>query len=62
MPDAKSVVVLGYHVWDDMLEMAIKKGENWVYPGYFPLDYLMQKMINRLERKGYEAHVYYSGS
>jgi epoxyqueuosine reductase len=62
MPNAKSIVVLGYHVWDDMLEIAVKKEESWVYPGYFPLDYLMQKTINHLERKGYEAHVYYSGS
>jgi hypothetical protein len=25
MADAKSIVVLGYHIWDDMLELAIHK-------------------------------------
>jgi hypothetical protein len=33
--DAKSIVVLGYHIWDDMLELAIHKGEKWAYPGIF---------------------------
>jgi len=55
LPDAKSVVVIGYHVWDDMLEIAIKKGEKWVYPGYFPLDVLEQIVINHLEKNGYKA-------
>lgn len=35
MADAKSIVVLGYHIWDDMLELAIHKGEKWAYPEYF---------------------------
>ncbi|MEM2281622.1 MAG: hypothetical protein QXZ68_06515 [Candidatus Bathyarchaeia archaeon] len=36
LPEAKSVVVLGYHVWDDMLELAVKKGGGWVYPDTYP--------------------------
>jgi len=28
MPNAKSIVVIGYHVWDDMLEIANGKAEN----------------------------------
>ncbi|MGQ9539376.1 MAG: 4Fe-4S double cluster binding domain-containing protein [Candidatus Bathycorpusculaceae bacterium] len=55
MPEAKSVIVVGYHVWDDMLEMAIKKGEEWFYPGYFPLEAITQKVKGYLEKKGYEA-------
>ena len=62
MSDAKSIVVIGYHVWDDMLELAIRKDGKWVYPGYLPLDYLEQKMVNYLEKKGYEACAFYSGS
>jgi epoxyqueuosine reductase QueG len=62
MSDAKSIVVIGYHVWDDMLELAIRRGENWAYPGYFPLDYLEQKVANCLERKGHETRAFYSGS
>jgi epoxyqueuosine reductase len=55
MPEAKSVVVAGYHVWDDMLELAIKKGEKWVYPGYLPLAVLAQSIIKHLEANGYRA-------
>jgi epoxyqueuosine reductase len=55
MPDAKSIVVMGYHVWDDMLEIAIRKGEKWVYPGYFPLKTVSLKVIHFLEKKGYKA-------
>lgn len=62
MPDAKSIVVLGYHVWDDMMELAIQKGEKWAYPGYFPLDYLEQKTANFLEKRGHKASAFYSGS
>lgn len=53
MPEAKSVIVVGYHVWDDMLEMAIKKGEEWFYPGYFPLEAITQKVKGYLEKKGF---------
>lgn len=55
MPEAKSIVVIGYHVWDDMLELAIRKGEKWVYPGYFPLRTLRLEVIHHLEKKGYKA-------
>jgi epoxyqueuosine reductase len=53
--DTKSVVVMGYHVWDDMLEMAIRKDNRWVYPGYFPLPVLALSVINFLEKKGHSA-------
>jgi epoxyqueuosine reductase QueG len=62
MPNARSVIVIGYHVWDGMLEMAIRKGEGWTYPGYFPLDYLEQKVVNRLQKAGHEACSFYSSS
>jgi epoxyqueuosine reductase QueG len=55
MPDAKSVVVMAYHVWDDMLELAIRRGEEWVYPGYSPLDALTVAVRGLLEQKGYKA-------
>lgn len=62
MPDANSIVVIGYHVWDDMLEIAIRKGEGWVYPGYFPLGILRLKVIHRLEKKRYKAVPFHSVS
>jgi len=55
MPDAKSIVVVGYHVWDDMLELAIRKGDRWVYPGYLPLMACEQAVRNYLEKNGYRA-------
>jgi epoxyqueuosine reductase QueG len=55
MPDAKSVVVIAYHVWDDMLELAIKKGNEWIYPGYLPLDVLTVATKKLLEEKGYKT-------
>ena len=62
MPDSKSLVVIGNHVWDDMLELAIRKGEKWVYPGYFLLGVPERAVINHLEKKGYEAVSCYSVS
>jgi len=53
--DAKSVVMLGYHVWDDVLEVALRKKDTWVYPGYFPLSNITQEVAFHLERSGYKA-------
>ncbi|UCG36953.1 MAG: epoxyqueuosine reductase [Candidatus Bathyarchaeota archaeon] len=55
LPEIRSVVVIGYYVWDDMLELAIRKGENWVYPGYFPLDILTLKVKENLQSEGFDA-------
>jgi epoxyqueuosine reductase QueG len=55
LPDAKSIVVMGYHVWDDMLELAIRKGQEWIYPGYLPLDTLTLAVSSHLKKKGYKA-------
>jgi epoxyqueuosine reductase len=55
MSDAKSIVVVGYHVWDEMLELAIRKGDHWVYPGYFPLKISEELVKNHLEKNGYKA-------
>ena len=55
MPDARHVIMIGYHVWDDMLELAMRKGEKWIYPGYIPLSMPTQAVINCLEKSGYKA-------
>jgi len=60
MPDARSIVVMGYHIWDDMLELAIRKGDRWVYPEYFPLGILERTIIECLEKKSYKALAAYS--
>ena len=53
MVAGKSLIVIGYHVWDDMLELAIKKDERWVYPGYSPVSHLEELVKNHLEKKGF---------
>jgi epoxyqueuosine reductase len=55
MSDAKSIVVMGYHVWDDILELAVRHGGHWVYPSYFPLEVLEETVGHYLERRGYKA-------
>lgn len=55
MPDSESIVVIGKHLWDDMLELAIRKGDGWVYPGYLPLRDLRRAAIQHLERRGFKA-------
>lgn len=56
MPDAKSVVVVGYHVWDDVFEVAVRKrGQDWHYPGYSPLTILTHEITSYLQSNGYRA-------
>ncbi len=55
MPDSKSIIVAGYHVWDDMLELAIRKDQGWLYPGYLQLRTLERAIANDLEVKGYKT-------
>jgi epoxyqueuosine reductase len=55
MEDAKSVIMLGCHVWDDILEVALRKKETWTYPGYFSLSTITQKIAFHLESKGYKV-------
>lgn len=62
LPDAESIVVIGYHMWDDMLEIAIRKGGKWVYPGYFPLRVSRLEVTHHLEKKGYKAVPFHSSS
>lgn len=55
MPEAKSIVVLGYHVWDTVFELAVKHGDKWTYPGYYPLKFIELKLTYYLKMKGFKA-------
>ena len=55
MPDSESLVVIGKYLWDDMLELAIRNGDGWIYPGYLPLRDLRRAAIQHLERRGFKA-------
>jgi epoxyqueuosine reductase QueG len=62
IPDSESLVVIGKYVWDDMLELAIRKGDDWVYPGYLPLRDLRRAAIQHLGRRGFKAVTFSSVS
>jgi len=62
MQSSESIVVIGKHVWDDMLELAIRKSDDWVYPGYLPLRDLRRATIQYLERRGFKAVTFSSVS
>ena len=55
MPEVRSIVVVGYQVWDAMLELAIRKGGEWVYPGYLPLDVVTLQISHYLQKKGFKT-------
>ena len=55
MLKARSVIVLGYHVWDDIFEVAVKSDGKWIYPEYFPLKFVELKVIHYLRMKGFNA-------
>ena len=62
MPDAKSIIVVGYNVWDEMLETAIRKDGGWVYPGYFPLTTITLRVARFLETGGFKTALSFTGS
>ena len=56
MPDAATVVVFGVKSIDDADELAIYRGgNNWVYPGYFPLTHMRRDVLQILRENGYKA-------
>ena len=55
MPEAKSVIVIGFHVWDYLLEAALKKEDRWMYPGYFPLSTQTREVAHLLKARGYKV-------
>jgi len=62
MSDSKSLIVIGQYLWDDMLELAIRKGDSWLYPGYLPLRNIKRTAIQHLERMGFKAMAFSSVS
>jgi len=59
LPDARSIVVLGYRVWDEVHEVAVRQGQSWSYLGYAPLAAQRQGLALWLERQGYHAYARY---
>jgi len=55
LADVKSVVVIGIHIWDNMLDLAIKREERWVYPSHLSLAITAQAVADHLEKNGYKV-------
>jgi len=56
--DSKSVVVLGYHAWDDVHEIALLKDGTIEYPAYQRMSLYARRVQRLLEGLGYEAVMY----
>jgi len=57
MPDPKSIVIVGYHVWDNMLELAIKMNIGFIQVTSH-LVALEQTVKNHLEKNGCKVVTY----
>ena len=55
--EAKSVIVLGFHAWDDMIEALSRKGDKLESFGYERMYYMAEKLVYFLREKGYLAEL-----
>lgn len=58
-PEGRSVVVLGYHVWDDIHEVAVQRKRGWSYPGYSSLSVQYYRLVNWLKEHGFFVYSNY---
>jgi epoxyqueuosine reductase QueG len=57
MEDPVSVIVLGYHAWDDMCEALTLKGDQLEAFGYARMRFSSEKLEKYLTQKGYNAKI-----
>ena len=57
LPEAKSVIVLGHHAWDDMVEALSRKGDKLESFGYERMYYEAELLMNFLREKGCKAEL-----
>ena len=55
MADAKSVIILGASVWDNLFDVAIKVSDHHEYPDEWRGRLYARRVIRFLERRGYRA-------
>lgn len=58
MDDAKSIIVLGYHAFDDIHEAQIAHNGKIEYPVYERMRLYARRVMRQLEKKGYRCVVY----
>jgi len=55
LENARSAIVLGYHVWDDVFEIVLKRGGSMEYPVEWRGRLFARRVLRYLERKGYKG-------
>jgi epoxyqueuosine reductase QueG len=58
MKEAKSVIVLGYHAFDDIHEVLMPKNGEIEYPAYMRMRLYARRMLRFLKKCGYKAVIY----
>jgi len=58
MEGSKSIVVLGYHAWDDVFEIAISRGNTYEYPAYQRMRLYARRVLRFIQSLGHKAIVY----
>jgi epoxyqueuosine reductase len=58
MPNPKSIVVLGYHAYDDIHEAQIAHNDKIEYPVYERMRLYTRRTMRLLEEKGYKCIIY----
>jgi len=58
MKDAKSVIVLGYHAWDDVHEIALLGREDIEYTAYQRMRLYARRVLRFIKDHGYEGVIY----
>jgi len=54
---ARSVIVLGYHAWDDVCEMISLKGDRFEAYAYMRMEVNARKLVRWLRRQGHSARI-----
>jgi len=58
MEGSKSIVVLAYHAWDDVFEIAISRGNTYEYPAYQRMRLYARRVLRFIQSLGHKAIVY----
>ena len=58
MDDPRSIIVLGYHAFDDIHEAQIAHNGNIEYPVYERMRLYARRVMRQLEEKGYKCIIY----
>jgi epoxyqueuosine reductase len=53
LKDAKSAIILGYHVWDDVFELVVRRGNALEYPAEWRGRLFARRVLRFLQDQGY---------